>query len=76
MTIGRRGLLVIVGLFLWGLMTHSTSVGTGDEPHYLAIAHCLVFDRDFDLANNYRDGAWISGGVEPACTWRAAATEP
>ena len=65
MTIGRRGLLVIVGLFLWGLMTHSTNVGTGDEPHYLAIAHSLAFDRDLDLSNNYRDGEWISGGVEP-----------
>src|SRR5687767_5574975 len=62
---GRRGLLMIVGLFLWGLMTHSTSVGTGDEPHYRAIAHSLAFDRDFDLANHCRHGAWISGGVEP-----------
>jgi hypothetical protein len=64
-TIGRRGLLVIVGLYLWGLMTHSTSVGTGDEPHYLAIAHSLAFDRDLDLTNNYRNGEWITGGVEP-----------
>ena len=46
-------------------MTHSTSVGTGDEPHYLAIAHSLAFDRDLDLSNNYRNGEWITGGVEP-----------
>jgi len=26
---------------------------TGDEPHYLLAAHSLVFDGDFDLANNY-----------------------
>jgi hypothetical protein len=45
-------------------MTHSTSVGTGDEPHYLAIAHSLAFDGDLDLSNNYRNGDWITGGVE------------
>jgi hypothetical protein len=28
----------------------------GDEPYNLLIAHSLVFDRDVDLANNYRDG--------------------
>jgi len=26
---------------------------SGDEPHYLLITHSLLFDRDFDLANNY-----------------------
>lgn len=26
---------------------------TGDEPHYLLAAHSLVYDLDFDLANNY-----------------------
>lgn len=26
---------------------------TGDEPHYLLIAHSLIFDGDFDLQNNY-----------------------
>ncbi len=26
---------------------------TGDEPHYLIAAHSLVYDGDFDLANNY-----------------------
>jgi len=25
----------------------------GDEPHYLLIAHSLIVDGDFDLANNY-----------------------
>lgn len=26
---------------------------SGDEPHYLIIAHSLLIDHDFDLANNY-----------------------
>ena len=29
---------------------------TGDEPHYLAIAHSLAYDGDLQLENNYRDG--------------------
>jgi hypothetical protein len=27
---------------------------TGDEPHYLILAHSLVKDHDFDLSNNYK----------------------
>ncbi len=42
-------------LVLWGLITHGTYAGTGDEPHYAMIAHSIAFDRDFDLANNYAD---------------------
>jgi hypothetical protein len=40
-------------LVLWGLMTHGNYAGSGDEPHYLAIAHSVAFDADFDLSNNY-----------------------
>src|SRR5258706_292105 len=49
----RLRLFMIVGLVLASLITHSTHIGTGDEPHYLAIAHSLAFDWDLDLANNY-----------------------
>ncbi len=28
---------------------------SGDEPHYLVIINSLIADRDFDLANNYRN---------------------
>jgi hypothetical protein len=38
---------------LWGLITHGTYAGTGDEPHYQMITHSLVFDRDVDLTNDY-----------------------
>lgn len=34
-------------------MTHGNYAGSGDEPHYLAIAHSVAFDGDFDLSNNY-----------------------
>ncbi len=54
----RRTLQTIVVLALWGLITHCTFAGSGDEPHYLAIAHSLAFDGDLDLANNY-------GAAEP-----------
>ena len=43
---------------LIGLLTHGTYAGTGDEPHYVAMAHSAAFDFDFDLANNY-------GAAEP-----------
>ena len=42
-------------LALWGLLTHGTHAGTGDEPHYLAITHSIAFNGDLDLANNYGD---------------------
>jgi hypothetical protein len=43
----------VVLLALWGLITHGTYAGSGDEPHYLAIAHSIAFDGDIDLSNNY-----------------------
>ncbi len=49
----RRLLTLLVVLVLWGLMTHGNYAGSGDEPHYLAIAHSVAFDGDFDLSNNY-----------------------
>ena len=50
-----------VFLFLWGLDTHGTFAGSGDEPHYQMIAHSLVFDRDIDLSNNYADPTNLVG---------------
>lgn len=29
---------------------------TGDEPHYLLITKSIIYDRDFNLENNYTDG--------------------
>jgi hypothetical protein len=49
---------MMVGLVLWGFGTHSTHAGSGDEPHYLAIAHSIAFDGDLDVGNNY-------GAAEP-----------
>ena len=54
----RRTLQAIVVLVLWGLNTHGTFAGSGDEPHYLAIAHSIAFDGDLDLGDNY-------GAAEP-----------
>jgi hypothetical protein len=60
----RKVLKTIVVLALWGLITHGTHAGTGDEPHYLAIAHSIAFDGDVDLANNYgADEPLIAGGA-------------
>lgn len=64
----RRGRLLVLIVFavVWGLITHGTFAGSGDEPHYLTIAHSLAFDADLDLANNYRDADLIGGGtLEP-----------
>jgi hypothetical protein len=54
-------------LVLWGLITHGTHAGTGDEPHYQMIAHSLVFDGDLDLANDYSDASNLvfGGRLEP-----------
>jgi hypothetical protein len=57
----RRALQVVVFAALWGLLTHGTHAGTGDEPHYLAIAHSLAFDGDLDLGNNYGAGEPLVG---------------
>ena len=59
---GRRWLAALVVVALWGLATHGTHAGEGDEPHYLAIAHSIAFDFDFDLSNNYGPDAPLIGG--------------
>ena len=60
--IRRRWLFALVVLILWGLATHGTHAGEGDEPHYLAIAHSLARDFDFDLSNNYGTDEPLVGG--------------
>jgi hypothetical protein len=69
----RRALQAIVILTLWGLLTHGTFAGTGDEPHYLAIAHSIAFDNDLDLANNYGANEPLVGGgvLQPEAHLRA-----
>jgi len=69
----RRALIAIVALVLWGFGTHGTHAGSGDEPHYLAIAHSLAFDGDLDLANNYgaREPLIAGGSLEPGLHVRA-----
>jgi hypothetical protein len=52
-----RWLAGVLFLLLWGLITHGTFAGTGDEPHYQMIAHSLVFDRDLDLSTDYANPA-------------------
>jgi hypothetical protein len=58
----RRAIYASVALVLWGLITHGTYAGSGDEPHYLAIAHSIAFDGDFDLSNNYGANEPLVGG--------------
>ena len=53
--VNRRLLFILTFLFIWTLTTHSKTSGDGDEPHYMMIAHSLIFDRDLDLSNNYAD---------------------
>ena len=48
-----RWLAAVIVLVLWGLITHGTSAGTGDEPHYQMITYSLAFDHDLDLTNDY-----------------------
>ena len=72
----RRGLRVAIALVLLGLITHGTHAGSGDEPHYVAIAHSLAFDFDLDLANNYGPAEPLiaGGGLEPGSHVRPGRT--
>jgi hypothetical protein len=65
----------LVVLVLLGLISHATNAGTGDEPHYLAIAHSIAFDGDLDVANNYGSNEPLiaGGGLEPGSHARAGA---
>jgi hypothetical protein len=48
-----------VSLLIYGALTPWAKIAcfpTADEPHYLLLTHSLVFDHDFDLANNYARG--------------------
>jgi hypothetical protein len=61
----RRGCLVSVAVVVvfWGLITHGTYAGSGDDPHYVVIAHSIAFDGDLDVANDYAmPGSLIGGG--------------
>ena len=62
----RRVIVAVVVLGIWGLITHGTFAGSGDEPHYLIAAHSLAFDGDFDVSNDYAENT-LSGGrdLEP-----------
>jgi len=57
-----RWFIPLIGLTLLGLVSHGTFAGSGDEPHYLAIAHSVAFDHDIDLSNNYGAREPLIGG--------------
>jgi hypothetical protein len=72
-------LAALVVAIVWGLMTHGTFAGSGDEPHYLVIAHSVAFDADLDVSNNYRDALLPGGGtLEPGAhaRWRDGRLRP
>lgn len=48
------GLVVVFLLVLAAFVARPFLIG-GDEPHYAAMASSLAFDRDFALANQYRE---------------------
>jgi len=53
----KSALLFLVALIIFSLGGFILQLRganfSGDEPHYLLIAHSLLVDHDFDLANNY-----------------------
>ena len=63
----RKWLIAIVVLANAGMLFHSTYAGSGDEPHYLAIAHSIAFDADLDVGNNYgaAEPLIAGGGLQP-----------
>jgi len=58
-TTALRIWIFTLSLLIYGALTPWTEIAcfpTADEPHYLLLTHSLVFDHDFDLANNYARG--------------------
>lgn len=58
-TTALRIWIFAVSLLIYAALTPWAKVAcfpTADEPHYLLLTHSLVFDHDFDLANNYARG--------------------
>ena len=55
----RLTLLVVAALLVFNagalVLDSRRPFFSGDEPHYLLIAHSLIHDRDFDLKNNYAE---------------------
>ena len=52
------------------VMIYRGATFSGDEPHYLIISHSLLYDGDFDLANNYAQKDYarymlFSGEISP-----------
>jgi hypothetical protein len=59
-----RLIVLVVFLAVWGLDTHGTYAGSGDEPHYLIVSQSIAFDGDLDVENNYaQPGNLIGAGV-------------
>jgi DIE2/ALG10 family len=59
-----RLIVLVVFLVVWGLSTHGTYAGAGDEPHYLIVSQSIAFDGDLDVENNYaQPGNLIGAGV-------------
>jgi len=57
-TFGRREGAVLAALAVLvpvALLAIGWSAPSGDEPHYLTVAHSLVTDGDLDVADDYRD---------------------
>jgi hypothetical protein len=63
----QKGVLILAKVFLISFLVyfiiaffimHSFKYLTGDEPHYLLIAHSIVYDHDVDLYNNYWFGEY------------------
>ena len=58
-----KTILWVVGLLAYSLigtwMGHCNEP-TGDEPHYLLMAHSLAFDGDFDLKNNFENKDYLN----------------
>ena len=63
---GFVAIVFFVGITCW---TGAVCGLSGDEPHYLLMAHSLIHDGDLDLANNYQNKDYQSfyhrGDLEP-----------
>lgn len=71
-------LVALLALLRWdpadGLQVGLTGAVSGDEPHYLVLAHSVLYDRDLDLANNYQNAR--AGGPQAGERYRGYPLDP